>query len=382
MIRFFKNLLQFVRRAPTYYWLGLLFLLVITTLSLAGCTNAQDIYLTDPANFTNWESVSNCKKIWNSKYSNELTIVDIKHCPKRLAQWDENVIVTVQTISENGTSAYIYIRQKDDKNGLRYPFTFTADNQTLKVRIDMGFVNLTDLTRIQNVDLYITDSRGIGAPYIIHPYGNKASSNPYEFEVLFIDNYLSMMGILATVTAVVVALLSLWAQLIARLVDRESERPRKLTATLNLFWIYIAVFIALLSLIAFLSAFSPGIRVTQYNIIPLYFVGWGLLISSIAMVVLSVFESTISIFFKGFCKRTTVFDRPYVFLDIIFISYYKYAFIVLAVFALLLCGSLIWLIADGFSLVKIIWWLSIFTVLGGGGVLSAHIWVAKKYGRK
>jgi len=357
MMQFFENFLQFVNRIPKYTicWLALIIALVIAALSFIIfiiCT----ISAADIPDYEDWVSVSNCKEVWDSKTSTELSVVPIQHYPPRLVGWDRNVIITAKTSTRKETLAYVYVRQKKEVNGLRFPVEIPADNQTLKFRIDMGDENLTDLTKIQDAELYITDSDG-----------NRASDKPAEFEVLSGGDFTPTISIFVTMIAIIVALLSLWAQPTPRIDKEKFKSQRKPAAPLKRFWSYMAVFTALLSLVMFLSQFSPHIEVTPC-ILPLYFVGMGLLISSINMVVLSVFESIVSIivsiFVKGVYRRTTAFE-----------SYYKCAFAFLVFFALLLCISLIWLIANGFS-----WWKGwLYIPLVACVVIVIYEWKVKRY---
>lgn len=341
----FRELANNIRNHKFCLFLSLFIIEAIVFISIP-IYHCMDNKITVPVKLEKWSAVSD--NISLDEGLNNLTVISISHWPPRPVRWDGNIIITINIDASDNIRInektpmlmYVYICDgKNKKSGLLHSENITQTGR-LKFQIDMGSDNFSNIT---NAELYILDSNRKVARA-------KQDILPHKFDVTSVNNYLNMMGVLATITAVVVALLSLWAQLNARLVNEKSGRSRKLAAALNLFWIYLAVFIAFLSLIAFLSAFSPGIKVTP-TIMPLYYVGWGLLISSIVMFVLSVFESLVSMFVTGVYKLTTPFDPTFVFPVTRFDSYYKCAFVFLIFFALLICITLLCLIADGFS-----WW--------------------------
>lgn len=363
-------------RTNTICWI-LLLLFVITALAMAIisiCSHSTNNIITDPGKLEKWETVYEDKDIFLDETLSEPEVITIKHWPPRVVGLDGNIVITVKIDAKEKTTAYIYMRENGAKSGLRYPIDISRGSQLPKFKIDMGSDNITgmasdNLTKIQNAELYILNS------------DSKKLSNKFdEFEVLRGGNFTPTIGIFITMIAIVVALLSLWPQQMPDRDGEKSEGLKKSAVTLKRFWSYMTVLIALLSLIAFLSQFSPHIKVTPY-IVPVYFVGLGLLVSSITMVVLSIFESIVSVLIKGFCNNLTKFDQTVTLKNADFSLAYKVALVVLIIFVFSLCISLIALIAYKFSWK--IQWLCIFPVMGLFMIIGAHIglriWAQRRY---
>ncbi|MDD5311797.1 MAG: hypothetical protein PHO26_02005 [Dehalococcoidia bacterium] len=120
----------------------------------------------------------------------------------------------------------------------------------------------------------------------------------------------STVQYLVTVTAIVIAVLSLWAQLTLKYlgIEEKNEADAKSIATITLYWIYTAIGIAILALIAFSLTYS-SFKVSPY-FIPMYFIGMGLLTTPIFMIAISVLEAFTTLFLKLFNGMTAFSSGP------------------------------------------------------------------------
>lgn len=107
---------------------------------------------------------------------------------------------------------------------------------------------------------------------------------------------------LLVVSAILIAILSLWAQLWVGF-GGNKDRSRQVSATLGLFWIYMAILIALLGLGLLL--------VGRYWEGSLFFdtskLCFGFIITSFIMGLVNITQSTVSVFSKG-KRNKTAFD--------------------------------------------------------------------------
>ncbi len=293
------------------FWLALLLLLVIAALTFKSFTISQEL--------KNWEPCSEAEQCLCGETEAGVDI-SIGHFPPRLAEGDKKIEITIRTRANKETCAYIYIGEENvdfPKTYSRHYISIPEGTRPVNYKLDMGTGNLSSIYMAQ---VYVADSN------------NRRISNSIVFEVTPVTK--ETLGMLITTTAIVLALLSLLAQLIVRIAGTELTKTKKLIATINLFWIYIAIFFAACGLVFFLLNFSQ-FRITPI-FPPLYFIGLGLLSSSILMVMISIFESIVTIAIKGLHKGESEFDPLFIYMPKQVKQFYKWTFDVLCSISMLI----------------------------------------------
>lgn len=275
----------------------------------------------------------------NISFATKIACVESFTCwPPRLSQWDNYLNLYIITSTDKATEFILYIVGSDWDESQKKDIKFTLYR---KIPIEPGINHTNSFTvkipwysdypsRWYKTVIYVADLQG----------------NYYKLERESIEvtsQSESTRNILVTVSAIIVALLSLWAQLTVRLINEQSYPSRKKAATLSLYWIYLAIAIAMGALILWLLQTSQ-FKFTPY-FFPKYFVGLGFIFTPIVMICMSVLESIITMFAKGWQNKTAFdplgrFESPWL---------YRWAFVGFNICAVVLLIFMILLVASGFD---------------------------------
>jgi hypothetical protein len=316
------------------------------------------VFTCSASNLIRWEPLSEIIKRQSGEVSLGFRVLSITHFPPRLVGWDKKLVIKVKTDASAETYGYIYIGDALPRGtylGSSIPIPKGINTQ--KFEVNMATDNLTNLL---NARIYIAG-----------PDGHIISSHDY-FDIMIIEQYISVASLLATVAAIIIAVLSLWAQLTAHLISVNHDDFRTMGATLTLYLIYIAMFWAVLSLIIFISQLTI-VRFTPY-LVPTFLVGLGMMIASLYAVLLIAVEPLISLPFKVFRNHGTIFSRLFTSKDMQSEPKYKGTF-----YGIIVCGLLIPIIFI-YIIVQTANWVLIIPILAMMGVVAVftaylcHIW--------